>query len=129
MRKNNKRQYLLGDLQLPQDLDFIKDKEIEVGLSKYNKYTVEIPHFHTVCTEYQYVLEGKTKYLDIDTNIEYEVKKGDFYVVRPNTKYFQKSEKGTTILFFKNPGLNDKKIVEFCDLTEEQIKWSEKYNV
>ena len=63
LRKNN-RQYLLGDLKCPQDLNYIFDNNNEIGISDIKEYQVDIAHYHSVCTEYQYVIKGNTKYLD-----------------------------------------------------------------
>lgn len=122
--KGGNRQYLVGDLKKPQELEHIDDKDLEVGYSKYSEYTTLTPHRHTSCKEYQYVLNGKTKYLDLDTGEEFEVCKGDFFVIYPDTKYFQKALPETEILFIKYPAGNDKVVVE---ITEKQKKWGEKY--
>ena len=52
------RQYLVGNLKLPQKLQHIKSEELEIGISSYPKYTEEPPHKHSKATEYQYVLSG-----------------------------------------------------------------------
>lgn len=116
------RQYLAGDLQKPQELEFIKDEHLEIGITDYSEYTTEPVHFHTEAVEYQYMLSGWTKYMDVDSGKEYEFKKGDFYCIETNTTYAQKSKKGTRILFIKVPSINDKNVIE----TGEQIKkWYE----
>ncbi|MEA5040473.1 MAG: cupin domain-containing protein [Clostridiaceae bacterium] len=122
--KANRRQYLLGDLKKPQDLSEIFDKNAEAGISKYELNTTDAPHFHTVSTEYQYVLSGMAEYRDLDSNQVYRVSQGDFFIIRPYTKYYQKSSAGTKILFFKVPAGNDK--VE-TSLTAEQRSWGEDY--
>lgn len=117
------RQYLVGNLKNPQTLPFLKTEALEIGISSYSEYTVEIPHKHTVATEYQYVLSGWTKYLDVDTLEEIEFKKGDFYAIEQNTSYAQKCKAGTDILFIKVPSINDKQGI----LTSEEVKeWYEK---
>lgn len=116
------RQYLAGNLMRPQELDFVRDNNIEIGITNYSEYTTEQVHFHTEAVEYQYMLSGWTKYMDVDTKEEYEFKKGDFYCIETNTTYAQKSKKGTRILFIKVPSINDKKIVETTDAIK---KWYE----
>ena len=86
------RQYLVGNLKRPQKLDFIKDNNLEIGITNYSQYSTEVAHFHTEAVEYQYMLSGWTKYLDIETGIEYEFKKGDFFCIEKNTIYAQKSK-------------------------------------
>lgn len=122
--EDSNRQYLVGNLKNPQELKHIHDKDLEVGYSKYSEYTTLTSHYHTSCKEYQYVLNGKTKYLDLDTDEEFEICKGDFFVIYPKTKYFQKVLPKTEILFIKYPAGNDKVVVE---ITEKQKKWGEKY--
>jgi ADP-ribose pyrophosphatase YjhB (NUDIX family)/quercetin dioxygenase-like cupin family protein len=109
------RQYLVGDLKSPQSLQFILSKDLEVGITRYKQNQSEKGHYHSQATEYQLVLNGYTKYLDVDTNEEFEFKKGDFYIIRPFTKYLQKSKKETEILFFKFPSGNDKINIEETD--------------
>ena len=114
------RQYLVGNLKLPQKLQHIKSEELEIGISSYPNYTEEPPHKHSKATEYQYVLSGWTKYVDTENMVEYEFKKGDFYAIETNTSYAQKCKAGTNILFIKVPSINDKEIV---DVTEEIQAW------
>lgn len=120
--KGVSRQYLAGNLKRPQELEFVRDDRLEIGITAYDGYTTEIVHYHTDAVEYQYMLSGWTKYMDVDTGNEYEFKKGDFYCIEKNTTYAQKSKKGTRILFIKVPSINDKHVVE----TSEVIKsWYE----
>lgn len=112
------RQYLAGNLERPQKLKYLHDEHLEIGITDYNKYTIEPVHFHTEAIEYQYMLSGWTKYMDVEHDKEYEFKKGDFYCIEKNTTYAQKSKKGTRILFIKVPSINDKNVVE----TSEAIK-------
>lgn len=114
------RQYLVGNLKRPQKLDFIKDNNLEIGITNYSQYSTEVAHFHTEAVEYQYMLSGWTKYLDIETGIEYEFKKGDFFCIEKNTIYAQKSKPNTRILFIKSPSINDKNVVE---VTDEILLW------
>jgi len=112
------RQYLAGNLQMKQELGFVRDEHLEIGITDYNAYTTEVVHYHTEAVEYQYMLSGWTKYLNVSTDEEFEFKKGDFYCIEKNTTYAQKSKKGTRILFIKAPSINDKHVVEM----NEKIK-------
>lgn len=114
------RQYLVGNLKLPQKLQHIKSEELEIGISSYPNYTEEPPHKHSMATEYQYVLSGWTKYVDTENMVEYEFKKGDFYAIETNTSYAQKCKAGTNILFIKVPSINDKEVV---GITERIQAW------
>ena len=98
--KNTTRQYLVGHLKLPQELDHIDDTNIEIGVTDYKEYTIEAPHWHKVAYEYQYMISGETKYA-------------------------QKSLGGTAILFIKTPPGNDKVVVEVNDNVQ---KWLEKWD-
>ena len=110
--KGVSRQYLAGNLKRPQELEFVRDNQLEIGITDYSEYTTERVHFHAKAVEYQYMLSGWTKYMDVETGKEYEFKKGDFYCIEKNTTYAQKSKKGTRILFVKVPSINDKNVVE-----------------
>lgn len=118
--ENTTRQYFAGNLSKPQELQFIKDERLEIGISSYPEYKYEPVHVHGVATEYQYMISGWTEYMDMETGKVYEFKKGDFYAILPETVYGQRVKAGTNILFIKAPSINDKKLV---DVTEEQEEW------
>lgn len=118
--EGTRRQYLVGDLKLPQALRHQHSKDLEIGITRYEESFSEAPHTHDVTTEYQYVLSGWTRYLDLDTGTEYDFRTGDFYAITTGTKYAQKSKPGTAILFIKVPSLNDKKLL---DVSAELQKW------
>jgi 8-oxo-dGTP diphosphatase len=106
------RQYLVGDLKRPQELEFQADSRLEIGITAYALPASEDPHGHTAATEFQYVLSGMTEYLDIDTGEEHAFRTGDFYSIEYPTRYAQRSKAGTRILFVKVPSLDDKVVVE-----------------
>lgn len=116
---NVSRQYLAGNLKKPQELEFVRDEHLEIGITDYDTYTTEVVHYHAEAVEYQYMLSGWTKYMDAETGREYEFKKGDFYCIEKNTTYAQKSKKGTRILFIKVPSIDDKKVVETSSVIKE----------
>ena len=117
---NSTRQYLVGNLKFPQQLEFISDTRVEVGITSYDEPSTEAAHKHAVATEYQYMLSGWTQYLDTETNEIFEFKQGDFFAIFPNTSYAQKSKKGTKILFIKVPSINDKETME---MSPAVISW------
>jgi len=102
----------VGNLKQPQILKHYNSEYLEIGISKYQRYSIEKTHKHVHATEFQYVLEGYTEYMDMDTKQIYSFKKGDFYIIEKGTSYAQKSKKGTAILFIKIPSINDKILVE-----------------
>lgn len=106
--EHSTRQYLAGNLKLPQQLKFLRDTEVECGISGYPYYKWEKPHYHTIANEYCYILCGETKYIDLSQNVEYHFRAGDFYVLRNNTPYLQKCQAGCRLFFVKVPGVNDK---------------------
>ena len=83
---NEHRQYLVGDLKLPQRLQYIYDDKVEMGITRFEKYACEKPHFHPIVTEYQIILNGEAKYVDIEANREYMVKAGDIIEIREKSK-------------------------------------------
>lgn len=119
------RQYITGKLSLPQVLNYIEDENVEIGISRYKEYKIEKPHYHTEVSEYHIILEGETKYVNITENEEYIFEKGDFYIIRPNTVYIQKSIPGTQIMFIKVPGKNDK---ISCEITEKMELWFKEWS-
>ena len=121
--KNTTRQYFVGNLSKPQQISFIRDERLEIGISSYSDSQLEPAHVHSIATEYQYMINGWTEYMDVETGKIYEFKKGDFYAIERNTSYSQKVKAGTNILFIKVPSINDKKLV---DISEDQMKWLEK---
>ena len=112
------RQYLVGQLKLPQALAHIDDSEIEIGITDYKEYMIEMPHWHKVAYEYQYMISGETKYLDVETGEETYYAAGDFYRIEPGTQYAQKALGGTRIVFIKTPPGNDKVAVDADDATK-----------
>ena len=98
----------------------ISDKKINIGLGEHLRYGWEKPHYHTISTEYQYVIRGSAKYVDLELNKEYLVSKGDFFVIYPNTRYILKAQKGCTIIFVKCPAVNDKIKI---DISEKMRLW------
>ena len=123
--ENNDRQYMIGNLKVPQELEFIFDENVEMGISDIKHYQVDKVHYHSNCKEYQYIISGKNKYLDLNKHKTYELSKGDVYMIETNAAYYQKSLAGTRILFIKVPGGNDKYLVE---LSEEQMEWGKDYD-
>ncbi len=118
--QESSRQYLAGELALPQLLSYIHDKDVEAGITNYKKFTVEQPHRHLRTSEYMYMLSGESIYLNLTTSEEHHVKQGDFFVIRKDIVYAQKSKAGTKILFFKYPGGNDKVSVP---TTQDLSRW------
>ncbi|MGI6608410.1 MAG: NUDIX domain-containing protein [Erysipelotrichaceae bacterium] len=120
--KSTTRQYFVGNLSRPQQITFIRDDRLEIGISSYSDGQSETAHVHDVATEYQYIISGWTEYMNVETGEIYEFKKGDFYAIEPDTSYAQRVAAGTTLLFIKVPSINDKKTVVISD---EQLVWLE----
>jgi len=117
---DNTRQYLIGNLKLPQELEHIQDSDLEIGITDYKQATSEAPHTHTRAKEYQYMIGGRTEYLNIHTGKVSMFEAGDFYLIETGVAYAQRSEANTTILFIKYPGGNDKVDIE---VTPEVSEW------
>ena len=110
------RQYVVGDLQKPQTLKHIPNRLVEIGITRYGaEGGRELPHTHRQAFESQYMLAGKTAYLDTITGEEHVFAKGDFYLIEPGVSYAQKSAPYTSILFIKVPPGNDKTPVPMTD--------------
>lgn len=120
--------YLCGNMKIPQKLNEIKDDKIEIGYCSYKKFEAKKPHYHPYVTEYQLLLSGECKYLDLENGEEHLVKEGDFYIIKPNMKYIQKINPGAKILFVKAPGGNDKTLLEMTDRIRAWAEsWDAKY--
>jgi len=117
---HSSRQYLAGDLKLPQELHFLPDKAAEVGINYCPTYKWELPHYHTTVSEYCYMLAGETKYIDLSDGREYNFRAGDFYILRRDTPYLQKCLPGFHMLFVKVPGVNDKITIP---MNEQMLAW------
>ncbi|MGE4050190.1 MAG: NUDIX domain-containing protein [Piscinibacter sp.] len=115
------RQYLVGNLKLPQALTHISDEDIEFGISDYPDYDWEAAHSHVRAREFQYVLKGMTEYRDLDSNEVHRFCAGDFYVIYPGTRYIQRVKQDSRILFAKIPAGNDK-VAE--DVSEALLAWA-----
>jgi len=117
--RGNTRQYLIGNLKLPQELEHIHDSDLEIGITNYEQATSEEPHMHRQAKEYQYMISGRTEYLNIKTGEVSSFLAGDFFFIETGVAYAQRSDAGTTILFIKYPGGNDKVNIETIDLVRE----------
>lgn len=116
----NRRQYLVGNLSLPQILKHIHSDNIEIGISNYKGGEIEEAHFHPKQTEFMLIIWGDTEYCDVSNDKIYRFKKRDFYCIEPGVKYAQKVLKKTRILFVKTPAVNDK---TSCEASEKVKKW------
>lgn len=109
---DNIRQYLVNNLESPQQLKHIQDENVEVSMSSYKSFTSDKPHFHERLTEYQVVLDGYSEIVDVYTKEITSLNKDDFFIVDKGTKYAQKSSSGTKLLFFKYSDGNNKRAIE-----------------
>jgi quercetin dioxygenase-like cupin family protein len=112
------RQYLAGNLKKPQELQHIADDRIEIGLTRYDAATVELPHWHLTQREYQYMISGRTVYQEVLTGRIHEYRRGDFFGILPEICYTQDSDPDTTILFIKHPAVDDKIVCRHCRQTD-----------
>lgn len=121
------RQYLTGHLERPQRFLQHIDDDIEIGISYYDRFTADVPHMHPIATEHSYIMQGKMRIKLLDgSNAEFELKEGDFFVLRPGIPYATKNAAETKVFFIKSPGLNDKTIVKIDEKTEKWLSaWEE----
>ena len=109
-----KRQYFVGNINLPQKLNHIEDSNLEIGITYYEKSTTEIPHYHPTQTEYGYILSGECTWIEVNSNEIHTYSEGDFFIIKPNTCYTQLANNNTKILFIKTPSINDKTTCTNC---------------
>lgn len=120
------RQYLTGNTYF--DRGNIKNNisYIEAGISYYKYFKADKPHYHETTAEHYIILDGEQKILDLDEQIQYVAKKGDFIFIPPWTKHLTKNKQGTKIFFAKAPDKSDKEIVE--EYTKLDLnKWCNSY--
>ncbi|NCB52604.1 MAG: cupin domain-containing protein [Clostridia bacterium] len=108
----HERQYLLGKLSLPQELSYIENSDIAMGLIEFNEFGHDLPHIHSVVSESQYMLDGHAALLNLDTMEETVVSKGDFFHIPANTPHVMKAHAGTKFIFIKSKCINDKKVLD-----------------
>lgn len=112
LKEKGVSQYLTGNLKRPQALGAIPDDEVEVAISEtFFEPEAGLRHYHPLVTEYQYVIEGSVDVIEIDKGVKHHFKKGDFFIIYPQTKYQTIIAPNSRILFFKHPGMNDKTLL------------------
>lgn len=104
------RIYLCGNLKRETRSKYIHTDSYEVGISKYDEFTVEKAHLHRFNDEYNYVIKGKVKVFIFNENKEYVFGAGSMFVIEPNMPYKTKAMKGTKVIFSKVPGGDDKEL-------------------
>lgn len=115
------RQYFIGDLSKPQLLDYLEQGDLEIGTSLYREAKADTPHMHSRTSEILYIIKGEYHIFDLNTNTEYILYAGDFFVLPPNTPYASKAKANTQVFFIKTGG-NDKIEIVPDDIT---TKWLE----
>ena len=124
------RVYLCGDKSMIQpELEYIPDDYLEIGTSDYREFTADKPHYHKSNHEYNYVVRGCVKVVDIEKGEEYTFEEDSLFVIPPNTAYAGKNKAGTRVFFVKCPKGNDKMLVEKVpDAVAEWLKsWEAEY--
>lgn len=120
------RVYLCGDKHMIQpELTYLPDDQLEIGISEYSAFTADKPHLHTRDVEYNYVICGCTKVLNLETMEETEYEAGSLFIVSPNTPYASKHLGNTRIFFVKCPKGNDKVL---ADYTQDVENWLSAWN-
>jgi len=120
--KETGRQYFIGDLKLPQRLPFINLGDLEIGSSLYLEPKVDKPHYHRISSEIIYVLCGEYRILLTETEEEYDLCAGDFFVLPPGVAYAGKAVLSGTQTFFVKCGGNDKVTVDVGESVEAWLR-------
>lgn len=120
----NFRQYFIGNLSKPQELDYITLGDLEIGSSLYQYPKADKPHFHERSSEIIYILDGTYKVLILDTGKEYTLNVGDFFVIPAKSPYIGKATKKMTQTLFVKMGGNDK--IEVKE-NENMLKWMNEF--
>ncbi|MDO4486945.1 MAG: hypothetical protein Q4C46_10205 [Bacillota bacterium] len=126
------RRYYTGNRKF--NRDDMKISNVELGVSVYNEFKCDKPHYHLTTNEHYYIVSGEQKILDLETGIESLAKEGDVVFIRKRTKHWTKNAPGTKIVFAKSPlkvGDNDKdkvnlKINQIYDVQDWEKSWEGK---
>lgn len=124
--KKRGRTYLIGKLERATDLNYIETDGAEIGISSYSDFKSDSAHFHHWNQEYNLILNGEMKVYIFHENKEYHLKEGDFFNIEPNVSYMTKALPGTTVLFAKFPGGNDKELFDISS-NNAWIEWTKKW--
>ena len=122
---SSKRVYLCGKLDNPDLKSHCPTDGLEIGISKYADYTAELPHYHSLNYEYNYVVHGSVKVFVLGEGKEYLLREKDLFVIAPHMGYVTKCSPDTEVLFVKYPGGNDKVQLP---LTAAVQKWQENWD-
>ncbi len=71
------RQYFAGNLKRPQKLPYFQSDDLEIGITSYDGFHSEPVHIHACAVEYQYMISGRTQYMDVETREVFEFTAGD----------------------------------------------------
>ena len=123
------RIYLCGDEGMIQpEFAHIPDDFMEIGTSSYKEFTADKPHVHTRNHEYNYVVKGCVRVINLDTGEEFEFGEDSLFVITPNTRYAGKNMAGTRVFFVKYPKGNDKVVVDVPQNVKEWLNsWEAEY--
>lgn len=122
---SSRRVYLCGNLSAPDLKSHFATDGLEIGISKYKEYTVELPHYHSWNYEFNYIICGTLKVFVFSEDKEYWLHEKDLFVIAPQMGYVTKCSPDTEVLFVKYPGGNDKVLLP---LTERVSRWQEKWD-
>ena len=100
------------------------DEPTEVGITRYDKLTVDQPHLHTSNVDFSYVVRGTFAVRIIPTGEVRVLHENGLCVIEPGIAHVCIAHPGTQVLFVKVPGGNDKVAVE---LDEASRAWVERY--
>ncbi|MDO4501942.1 MAG: cupin domain-containing protein [Coriobacteriia bacterium] len=110
--------YFFGNLAKPQEQFACHPGPFELGMGSYPQFTFEAPHVHAANQEFNYVLEGAVKVVNLETGQEHMFKPGDLFSYDPGVRHLSKNLPGTRVLFFKSPGGNDKELLPLSPAIE-----------
>lgn len=121
------RVYLTGHLERPQAvLEHVGGlpDPTEVGITRYDELTVDVPHLHERNTDFSFVVRGTFAVRILGTGEVHELTENGLCVIEPGVAHVCIAHPGTQVLFVKVPGGNDKVPV---DLDEPSRAWVSQY--
>jgi mannose-6-phosphate isomerase-like protein (cupin superfamily) len=107
--------FLVGDLKRPTPAPFIRDQHLEMVYCEYQAGDVEAFHWHSVVTEYEFVIEGKLSIIEVDSSQEHILSTGDMFAIPPNACVCRAFLQPTRTMTIKVPSCSDKINCPLCE--------------
>ena len=107
--------FLVGNLQQPCPHPFFRDARLEVIACEYEAGDHGLFHWHSVVTEYEYVIDGTVTYVEALSGIPRHFHRGDLATVPAGTCVRRMIDGSCHTLAVKVPSNDEKIHCRACD--------------